>query len=156
MCVDEHRTYQDYKAHRRELLDPIVMRYGGRMVKSTGDGFLVEFPIGLDAVRCAVSVQRGIAERNRQVAADRRIIFRIGLSYGHIIVDSDDIYGNEVNVAARLQGLALPGGVAMSFKIVEQSQGILKLELEDWGFQILKNIAPAVHTFHYRDPACTH
>jgi adenylate cyclase len=154
MCIDEHRTYEDYKAHRRELLDPTVRRHMGRIVKSTGDGFLVEFPSALNAVRCAVLVQRGIAERNRQVAPDRRIVFRIGLSYGRIIADSDDIYGNEVNVAARLQALALPGGVAMSSKMVERIGGVLESGLEDWGLQILKNIDPAVHTFHYRDPAC--
>jgi adenylate cyclase len=154
MCIDEHRTYEDYTAHRREFLDPTVMRHRGRIVKSTGDGFLVEFPSALNAVRCAVLVQRGIARRNQQVAADRRIVFRIGLSYGNIIADSDDIYGKEVNVAARLQALALPGGIAMSFTMVERTRGILELGLEDWGLQILRNIDPAVHTFHYRDPVC--
>ena len=153
MCINEHRTYEDYKTHRRELIDPMMISHGGRIVKSTGDGFLVEFPSALDAIRCAISVQQGMAERNQLVPADRRIVFRIGLSYGQIIADSDDIYGTEVNVAARLQALALPGGMAMSSKMVERIQGILKLGLEDFGLQLLKNMNPAVHTFHYRDPA---
>jgi adenylate cyclase len=155
MCVDQDRTYADYTAYRRQLIDPLVVSHGGRVVKSTGDGFLAEFGTAVSAARCAVLLQQHVAERNQELPPDRRIVFRLGLSYGPIIADVDDIYGKEVNVAARLQTLAQPGGMAMSSKVIEVIQGLFELpELEDLGFQLLRNIAPAVRTFHYRDPAC--
>src|SRR5437764_4338878 len=114
MGHDESRTLSALKAHRRELIDPKIAEYGGRIVKTTGDGLLLEFPSVVDAVRCAVDVQRGMAERNGGVAADQRIDFRIGINVGDIIIDGDDIFGDGVNVAARLQMLAEPGGIRAS------------------------------------------
>src|SRR5499433_3264511 len=102
MGHDESGTLIDLKAHRRELIDPKVAEYGGRIVKTTGDGLLLEFPSVVDAVRCAVDVQRGMAERNAGVPAAEKIEFRIGINVGDIIIDSDDIFGDGVNVAARL------------------------------------------------------
>jgi adenylate cyclase len=151
MCSDEALTYESYKSHRRELIDPMVASHGARVIKSTGDGFLAEFPSASAAVRCALLMQLSMAERNRDVSADRRIVFRIGLSYGRIIAETNDIYGEEVNIAARLQGLALPGGLAMSGKLVEIIQIALNLRLEDLGLQGLKNMDRPVHTYRYRD-----
>jgi adenylate cyclase len=105
MGMDEEGTLARLKAYRRELIDPKVAEYNGRMVKLTGDGALVEFPSVVGAVRCAVDIQRGMAERNAESPEERRIEFRIGINIGDIISDGDDIYGDAVNVAARLEGL---------------------------------------------------
>src|SRR6266568_5278298 len=106
MGVDEEGTLQQLKAHRKELIDPKITEHRGRIVKTTGDGMLVEFVSVVDAVRCAVDVQREMTERNAAVPADARIEFRIGLNLGDIIIDGDDIYGDGVNIAARLEALA--------------------------------------------------
>src|SRR5262249_59807319 len=111
MGRDDSGTLAALKAHRRELIDPKIAEYGGRIVKTTGDGLLLEFPSVVDAVRCAVDVQRGLAERNAGVIADQRIEFRIGVNIGDIIIDGDDIFGDGVNVAARLQALAQPAEI---------------------------------------------
>ena len=111
MGQDESGTLTALKAHLRELIDPKIAHYGGRTVKSMGDGLLLEFPSVVDAVRCAVDVQRGVAERNATVHEANRIIFRIGINVGDIIIDGEDIFGDGVNVAARLQTLAEPGGI---------------------------------------------
>src|SRR5215472_1953595 len=108
MGRDESSTLAALKAHRRELIDPKIAEYGGRIVKTTGDGLLLEFPSVVDAIRCAVDTQRGMAERNGGVPTDRRIDFRFGINLGDIIIDGDDIYGDGVNTAARLQALAPP------------------------------------------------
>ena len=100
-------------AHRRDLIDPKIAEFGGRIVKTTGDGLLLEFPSVVDAVRCAVDVQRGMAERNANLTADQRMEFRVGVDVGDIIIEGDDIYGDGVNVAARLQELAEPGGICV-------------------------------------------
>jgi adenylate cyclase len=105
MGMDEERTLARLKAHRRELIDPKIAEYHGRTVKLTGDGALVEFPSVVGAVRCAVEIQRGMAERNAELPEEKRIEFRIGINIGDIISDGDDIYGDAVNVAARLEGL---------------------------------------------------
>jgi adenylate cyclase len=105
MGMDEEGTLARLKAYRRELIDPKIAEYNGRMVKLTGDGALVEFPSVVGAVRCAVDIQRGMAERNAESPEERRIEFRIGINIGDIISDGDDIYGDAVNVAARLEGL---------------------------------------------------
>ena len=126
MGLDEARTHARYKSHRRELIDIEVAQHRGRIVKSTGDGALAEFASAPDAVLCAVEVQRAMADRNAGEPRDQRIAFRIGLSHGRIIVESDDIYGDEVNVAARLQALAPPGGIAMSAKVVELAKSWLE------------------------------
>src|SRR6266536_642319 len=114
MGRDESGTLAGLKAHRAELIDPKISEYDGRIVKTTGDGLLLEFPSVVDAVRCAVDMQRGMAERNAGIPSERRLDFRMGINTGDIIIDSDDIFGDGVNVAARLQALAEPGGLCVS------------------------------------------
>src|SRR5262245_4759135 len=111
MGVDEEGTLAQLKAHRKALVDPQIRAHHGRIVKTTGDGILVEFPSVVDAVRCAVQIQNGMVERNAPVPAQRRIEFRIGINVGDIIIDDDDIYGDGVNVAARLESIADPNGI---------------------------------------------
>src|SRR6516165_3596623 len=113
MGVDEAGTLAHLKEHRRELIDPTYKQYRGRVVKTTGDGILVEFPSVVDALGCAIDVQRGMHERNALVPPERRIEFRIGINLGDVIVDGRDIYGDGVNIAARLEGLAQPGGICI-------------------------------------------
>src|SRR5205814_7890824 len=120
MGLDDSATLAGLKAHRQELIDLKIAEYGGRIVKTTGDGLLLEFPSVVDAVRCAVDVQRGMAERNAGVAPDQRIDFRVGVNVGDIIIDGDDIFGDGVNVAARLQGLSDPGGICVSRVVRDQ------------------------------------
>src|SRR5262249_46041595 len=114
MGVDEEGTLRQLKGHRKELVDPKITEYRGRIGKTTGDGMLVEFVSVLDAVRCAVNIQRGMLGRNSNIPTERRIQFRIGINVGDIISDGDDIYGDGVNVAARLEALADPGGIMVS------------------------------------------
>ena len=120
---------------------PAIAAHRGRIVKTTGDGMLVEFASVVDAVRCAVEVQRGMAERNADVPQDRRIEFRIGINVGDIIIDEDDIFGDGVNIAARLEGIAEPGGVCISDDAHRQVRGKVDVAFEDLGAQTLKNIA---------------
>ena len=141
MGVDEEGTLQQLKAHRKELVDPKITEHRGHIVKTTGDGMLVEFVSVVDAVRCAVDIQRGMAERNVDVPAERRIEFRIGINVGDIISDDNDIYGDGVNVAARLEALAEPGGIMVSRNVHEQVRDKLSFGFEDMGEQIVKNIA---------------
>jgi len=147
MGRDESRTLAALKAHRRELIDPKIAEYGGRIVKTTGDGLLLEFPSVVEAVRCAVDVQRGMAERNAAMSSDQRIDFRIGINVGDIIIDSDDIYGDGVNVAARVQALAEPGGICASKVVRDQVLDKLSFTFEDLGAQQVKNIARPVEIF---------
>jgi class 3 adenylate cyclase len=141
MGLDEEGTHEQLKAHRRELFDPKITEHRGRIVKTTGDGLLVEFASVIDAVRCAVEVQRGMAERNADVDPDRRLDFRIGINLGDIIIDGDDIYGDGVNVAARLEGLAEPGGIYVSRVVRDQVRDKLDFGFEDMGAQSVKNIS---------------
>src|SRR6202023_2802161 len=127
-----------------ELIDPKISEYGGRIVKTTGDGLLLEFPSVVDAVRCAVDVQRSMAERNAGVSPEQRIDFRIGINVGDIIIDGDDIFGDGVNVASRLEGLAEPGGICVSGRVQEDVHGKLDIAFTDEGDRQLKNIARAV------------
>ena len=147
MGRDESGTLAALKRHRRELFDPKIAEYGGRIVKSTGDGLLLEFPSVVDAVRCAVDVQRGMAERNAGVPQDRRITFRIGINVGDIIIDDDDIFGDGVNVAARLEGLAEPGGICVSRAVRDQVLDKLSFAFDDLGPREVKNIARPVEVF---------
>ena len=112
MGADEEGTHERLKAHLRQVVDPKIAEHRGRIVKNTGDGFLAEFPSVVDAVRCAAEIQRGMAERNASSTPDKRIEFRVGINLGDVIVESDDIHGDGVNVAARLEALAEPGGSA--------------------------------------------
>lgn len=144
MGPDEEGTLRQLKAHRKELVDPKITEHRGRIVKTTGDGMLVEFVSVVDAVRCAVDIQRGMAERNTAVPRDNRIEFRIGINVGDIIFDGDDIFGDGVNVAARLQALADPGGIMVSGVVHDQVRDKLNFGFEDLGEQAVKNIARPV------------
>jgi len=147
MGVDDSGTLTALKAHRRELIDPKIAEHDGRIVKTTGDGLLVEFSSVVDAVRCAVEVQRGMAERNEGVAPDKRLDFRIGINVGDIIIDGDDIFGDGVNVAARLETLADPGGICVSRVVRDQVLDKLSFAFEDLGAQEVKNIARPVEVY---------
>src|SRR5262245_59562226 len=147
MGDDEVRTLQSLKVHRRELIDPVIASHHGRMVKTTGDGALVEFASIVDAVACAVAIQRGMIRRNTAVPLEKRIVFRIGINVGDIIIDGDDIFGDGVNVAARLQALCEPGGVCISRAANEQIRDKLSLAFADLGEQTVKNIARSVGVF---------
>jgi TolB-like protein/Flp pilus assembly protein TadD len=152
MGVDEEGTHERLKAHRRELVDPKVAKHHGRIVKSTGDGVLAEFGSAVDAARCAAEIQQEMAERNNAVPQEQRIEFRIGIHVGDIIFDDDDIFGDGVNIAARLEGLAEPGGVLVSRDVHDQVRGRLDLGFEDLGDRELKNIARPVRVYRFRTP----
>ncbi len=150
MEADEAGTLAQLKAVRKELIDPKIAEHGGRIVKTTGDGMLVEFASVAEAVQSAVEMQRAMAERNASVPQERRIEFRVGINLGEIIIEGDDIYGNGVNVAARLEGLAEPGGICISGTVYEQIENILSLRYEDLGEQQVKNIAKPVRSYSVR------
>jgi len=147
MGADEEDTLERLKAHRRELVDLKIREQRGRIVKSTGDGLLVEFPSVVDAVRCAVEIQRAMVDRNADVPEDKRITFRIGVNLGDIIVDGDDIYGDGVNIATRLEALAKPGGICISRVVRDQIRDKLPYTFEDLGEQSVKNIARPVRAY---------
>ena len=148
MGANEVGTLTALKKHRADMIDPCIASNGGRIVKLTGDGMLVEFPSVVSAVECACAVQREMRERNSDVPADRRIEFRIGVNLGDVIVDDDDIYGDGVNVAARLESVAKPGGVAVSSAVRDNIGNKLDLVFEDMGDQDLKNIEFPVRAFN--------
>src|SRR5712671_2483043 len=147
MGADEEGTLKRLKALRRELLDPKIAEHHGRIVKTTGDGILIEFASVVDAVRCAVEVQQRMGERNADVPGDQRIEFRVGINLGDIIIDGDDIHGDGVNIAARLEGLAEPGTVYISGTAYEQVRDKLHYAFEDRGEQSLKNIARPLRVY---------
>src|SRR5499427_7034311 len=147
MGADEEGTLGRLKAHRRELIDPKVKEHRGRIVKLTGDGALVEFPSVVDAVRCAVEIQRAMIDRNAETPEDKRIAYRIGVNLGDVIIDGDDIYGDGVNIAARLEALAQPGGVCLSRTVRDHVGDRLPYIFEDIGEQSVKNIAQPVHAW---------
>ena len=147
MGADEVGTLNKLKAHRRDLIDPAIAGHRGRIVKTTGDGMLVEFASVVDAVACAVAVQRGMLSRNAEEPEDKRVILRIGINVGDIIIDGDDIFGDGVNIAARLESLCEPGGLCISRGANEQIRDKLLLSFADLGEQTVKNIARAVGVF---------
>src|SRR5437667_9747586 len=147
MGADEEGTLAALKELRREVTDPKIAEHRGRIVKTTGDGLLVEFASVVDAVRCAVELQRAMALRNDSVAKDRRIEFRIGINLGDIIIDEHDIYGDGVNVAARLEALAEPGGICVSRVVRDQVRDQGDFRFEDLGEQRGKNIARLVRGY---------
>ena len=147
MGVDEEGTLTAFKAHRRELIDPKIAEHRGRVVKTTGDGVLVEFASAVDAVRCATEIQRAMAERNASIHENRRIEFRMGLNVGDVIIDEGDIYGDGVNIAARVEALAIPGSICLSDNAYQQMKGKLELDVSDMGERQLKNIAQPVRVY---------
>jgi TolB-like protein/class 3 adenylate cyclase len=153
MGVDEEGTHERLKAHLARLIDPKIKEHRGRTVKNTGDGVLVEFPSVVDAVRCAVEVQRGMVERNAGIPLEKRIEFRIGINLGDVIVESEDIFGDGVNVAARLEALAEPGGICVSRVVRDQVRGKVAFAFEDLGERQVKNIVRPVRVYRVRDHA---
>ena len=147
MGEDEIGTRARFNAHFQELIQPAIANCGGRIVKTTGDGLLVEFTSVVVALQCAVAIQKGMSERNADQAEDRRIEFRIGVNSGDVIIEGDDIHGDGVNVAARLEGLSEPGGICISSDVYRQCRGKLDVGFEDLGEQDFKNIAEPVHTY---------
>src|SRR6266478_438915 len=153
MGADEEGTLERLKALRRELLDPQIALHHGRIVKTTGDGLLVEFASVVDAVRCAVEVQQAMAERNTGLGADNCIELRIGINLGDVIVEGDDLYGDGVNIAARVEALTDPGGVFVSNTVYDHVRDRLPFVFEDLGEQQVKNIARPVRVYRVRENA---
>jgi adenylate cyclase len=153
MGADEEGTHERLKAHRRELVDPKISEHSGRIVKTTGDGMLVEFPSVVDAVRCAAELQRAMIDREAGMPEDRRIRFRIGINLGDVIVEDGDIFGDGVNVAARLEALAEPGGICVSRMVRDQIRDKLAYAFDDLGEQNVKNIARPVRVYALRPEA---
>lgn len=147
MGADEVGTLARLKADRSELIDPKNKQHRGRIVKTTGDGILIEFPSVVDAVRCAIEVQQGMLERNAQVPEAKRIEFRVGINLGDVIVEGRDLYGDGVNIAARLEAMAEPGGICISETVLNHVRDKVTFETEDAGAQTLKNIARPVHVY---------
>jgi class 3 adenylate cyclase len=147
MSADEAGTFAQLKTHRKELLDPKTTEHHGRVVKLTGDGTLMEFGSAMDAVLFAVEVQRTMLDRNAAVPEDRQINYRVGINLGDIIIEEGDIYGDGVNVAARLEGLAVSGGICVSGAVFEQVEGKVELEFKDLGEQQLKNIDRPIRVY---------
>jgi TolB-like protein/class 3 adenylate cyclase len=150
MEADEEGTHDRLRAHLRELVEPKISEHSGRIVKTTGDGILAEFASVVDAVRCAVEVQRAMVDREPEVPEDRRIRFRIGINLGDVIVEDDDIFGDGVNVAARLEALAEPGGIRISRTVRDQIRDKVPYAFEDLGEQSVKNIARPVRVYELR------
>src|SRR5246127_1583178 len=148
--ADEEGTLSRLKALRAEVIDTKIAEHHGRIVKTTGDGLLVEFTSVVDALRCATEIQSAIAERNAGIAAEERIEFRMGINVGDVVVEDGDIFGDGVNVAARLEGLADPGGICVSARVQEDAAGRLDLTFDDLGEQSLKNIARPVRVYRVR------
>jgi len=146
MGLDEVGTARTLREHRK-VTEALVAKHGGRLVKTTGDGVLLEFPSVVDAVECAVAVQTVMAERNEGVPEDRRLQFRIGINLGDILIEGDDILGDGVNVAARLESIAEPGGICISSSAYEQVRGKVTVEFADLGEHTLKNIARPVRAY---------
>ena len=155
MGEDEEGTLATLTAHRTELIEPCITGHSGRVVKTTGDGLLAEFASVVDAVKCAVAFQEGMAERNTDIPDGQRIEFRIGVNLGDVIVQDDDVYGDGVNVAARLEGLAEPGCVVVSGKVYEEVRTKLDIQFDDLGPQEVKNIAEPVHAYRVAPIAST-
>jgi class 3 adenylate cyclase len=148
--IDEEGTLARLKALRRTLFDPKIVEHRGRVVKNTGDGAIAEFASVVDAVRCADEIQRGMAEQNIDVPQDKRIELRIGIHVGDIIIEENDIFGDGVNIAVRLEGIADPGGVCISDDARRQIRGKVDMILDDMGPQVLKNIAEPMRTWRCR------
>ena len=147
MGADEAGTLARLKEYRRELIDPKNKQFRGRIVKTTGDGILIEFPSVVDAIRCSIEIQQGMRKRNADVPKEKCIEFRIGINLGDVIIDGRDLYGDGVNIAARLEGLAEPGGICISQTVLNHARGKIAFEVEDLGEQALKNIVQPIHVY---------
>ena len=147
MGADEAGTLARLKQYRRELIDPKNRQYRGRVVKTTGDGILIEFQSVVDALCCSIVVQQGMHERNADVDPEKRIEFRVGINLGDVIIEGRDLYGDGMNIAARLEGLAEPGGICISQTVLNHARGKIAFEVEDLGEQALKNIVQRVHVY---------
>jgi len=150
MGVDEEGTHLRLAGHVKDLLEPKIAENHGRLIRTAGDGFLVEFDSAVDAMRCGLDIQRELAEHNAGVPTDRRIQLRIGINAGDVIVDNQDIYGNSVNIAARLEGLAEPGGVYVTRSVRDQLEGQPNLSFEDRGERRVKNIARPIRVYRVK------
>jgi len=154
MGLDEERTLTQLKTFRKTVVDPGIATHRGRIVKTTGDGMLVEFASAVDAARCSVEIQREMAQQNTGVPPELRIEYRIGIHVGDIIIiiiiDDNDIFGDGVNIAARLEGIAEPGGVCVSDDAHKQIRGKIDIAFDDIGEQTLKNIAEPMRAWHIR------
>lgn len=155
MGADEENTHERLQAHLRELINPKVEEHRGRVVKHIGDGLLAEFASVVDAVRCAAEMQRGMLDREPEIAEERRIRFRIGVNLGDVLAEEDDIFGDGVNVAARLEALAEPGGICISRTVRDQIRNKLPYPFEDRGEQSVKNIARPVRVYALPPEAIT-
>ena len=147
MSHDEEGTLRRLKAHLGDLVEPQIAAHRGRIVKRTGDGLLVDFASAVEAVRCAIAIQSGMVDRNRATPEDSRIEFRIGINLGDVIIEGEDLYGDGVNIAARLEGIAEPGAIFVSRAVRDSVRDKLEVALEDLGEQSLKNIARPVRVF---------
>src|SRR5215510_13187299 len=150
MGRDESGTLARLRKNRAEYLDPVLKKYGGRLVKLTGDGALIEFASAVDALSAAIEFQQAIAEANGDQSADTALVFRMGLHLGDLIVDGDDLYGDGVNVAARLEGEAPAGGILISRNVRDAAGGRVKATFEDLGGLSLKNIERPVRAFRVK------
>lgn len=146
--LDEEGTLAAQRSHRAELVDPLIEQHGGRIANTAGDSLLIEFPSAVQAVRCAVAVQEGIASRNADVPEDRRIHYRVGINIGDVVTEGEDLLGDGVNIAARLEGAVEPGGICVSDAVVAQTRGKVPIGFEDLGEQSLKNIETPVRVWH--------
>ena len=146
MGADEARTVRDLKGHQAVVL-PMVAEFSGRIIDTAGDGILAEFPSVLNAVKCAVAIQTKMAERNATVEPERRMLFRVGINMGDVVYDEARIYGDGINVAARLEGITEAGGICLSSKVYEEINGRIDLACQDIGEQQFKNIARPVRAY---------
>jgi adenylate cyclase len=153
--LDEEGTLTRLRALRRDLIDPAISEHRGRLVKTTGDGLLIEFASVVDAIRCALRIQQGTAILNTDVRSERRIEFRIGINLGDVVVDGDDLLGDGVNIAARLERLAEPGAICISEDAYRQIRAKIEVAVQDLGEQRLKNISEPVRAYAIRAPAAT-
>src|SRR5438045_1603012 len=147
MGADEESTRARLKLLRRELIDPKSKQHHGRIVKTTGDGILIEFLSVVDAVRCAIELQEGMLERNVDLPQEQRMEFRVGVNLGDVMIEGRDLYGDGVNIAARLEALAQPGGICISRTVLNHARDKVPFDVEDAGEQLLKNIARPVHVY---------
>ncbi len=150
MGEDEMATLRALQSHRISLIDPTIGQYQGRIVKLMGDGILVEFPSVVNAVECGIAIQNGMVSRNKNIPDDNQIKFRIGINLGDILIDGDDIYGDGINIAARLEALSEPNGVCISSTVFAQIDGVLEHNFTDLGAHQLKNISKPVRAYHHK------